>query len=356
MKKVDNSWWKFTCPKCFLRTDLGGECICSDTELVEKRLYRPDKKETNFESFIKYFPGVKTYQLFLDKKDDRKKQALILHDADPEYLIKMNREGYGIFICVNETDGNGRKKDNIKKVRAVFADLDGADLSPCLQDDAHLVIESSPGKFHCYWFVDDDFPLAGFTAVQVAIKDKYGSDNVIDLPRVLRVPGFYHQKKDPVPVKIYSEKRQPKLSYAECLEKWPQEKKEKWSAPKYHQSSIDEIPVGESTPQLLLRFGWTTHNGRMWTRPGKKSGISGELHEDGLFFCYTSSTCLAPHGQHDAFEIISQYEWGGDKKKAARHFLSLAGKDGKLNKAARADPPAGIHPPGHAVSPCDDNQ
>jgi hypothetical protein len=32
-----------------------------------------------------------------------------------KWLVEMNRSGAGIFVTVNETDGRGRKKDNIKK-------------------------------------------------------------------------------------------------------------------------------------------------------------------------------------------------------------------------------------------------
>ena len=60
-----------------------------------------------------------------------------------------------------------------------------------------MVAESSPGKYHVYWLVTD-FPLDRFAPVQVAIANKFGTDaSVKDLSRVMRMPGFYHNKNEP---------------------------------------------------------------------------------------------------------------------------------------------------------------
>ena len=71
-------------------------------------------------------------------------------------LVSLNDQGAGIFVTVNETDGKGRKTENIKRVRAVFVDLDGAPLEPVTQwRTPHISVESSPGKFHACWIVID---------------------------------------------------------------------------------------------------------------------------------------------------------------------------------------------------------
>ena len=87
----------------------------------------------------------------------------------------------------------------MQRVRAVFLDLDGAPLAPVLKAglDPHVVVESSPGKFHIYWLTDD-CPLDQFERVQRALARRFGGDpSVHDLPRVLRVPGFLHRKNEP---------------------------------------------------------------------------------------------------------------------------------------------------------------
>lgn len=107
-------------------------------------------------------------------------------------LKNLNSDHAGVFVVINR---GGQKKTEINKIRAVFADTDGAPLEPLLTLKPHIVIESSPGNWHVYWLVDDWFGLDKFTSVQEAIAAKYGTDkNVKDLPRVMRLPGFNHCK------------------------------------------------------------------------------------------------------------------------------------------------------------------
>jgi hypothetical protein len=46
-----------------------------------------------------------------------------LRDVLPA-LEQANRDGRGVYVTVNETDGKGVKAANITRVRALFADLD----------------------------------------------------------------------------------------------------------------------------------------------------------------------------------------------------------------------------------------
>jgi len=119
-------------------------------------------------------------------------------------LERYNRMGAGVFVTINRTDLKGRKADNVKAVRAVFADTDGAPLEPIsnCSIEPHIIVESSPGKWHTYWLTDG-LALTGFQGVQRRIADKFGTDaSVTDLSRVLRLPGFYHRKADPFMVRI----------------------------------------------------------------------------------------------------------------------------------------------------------
>ncbi|XCN72850.1 MAG: bifunctional DNA primase/polymerase [Candidatus Electrothrix aestuarii] len=63
---------------------------------------------------------------------------------------------------------------------------------------------------------------------------------------------------------------------------------------------------------VLEHCDWTHCQGNYWTRPGKSKGISGAVH-GGVLYCFTSSTCLDAEQCHDAFEILSRYEFSGDK-------------------------------------------
>ena len=280
---------------------------------------------SNYQKFMSYFPGNNTFQLFADRGADVR--PLVIHDADPCELSRLNDKGYGVFIAVNKTDGQGRKASNIVKVRAVFADMDGVSPGAMMDDMPHLAVQSSPGKFHGYWFVDDDFPLQGFCAVQKGIAFKYGSDPVVhDLPRVMRIPGFMHQKNDPFPVTVvWQNEDQRKISYNECVEKWPPEPVKKWTAKKDYVKSDSSIDAGASVEEMLERFGWKHCHSQRWTRPGKDYGVSGEILGSGLFYVYTSESALPPGKACDAFEILCQYDWSGNKSECAK-FLMRANK------------------------------
>jgi hypothetical protein len=131
-----------------------------------------------------------------------------LRQALPD-LKRMNALGAGVFVTVNRTDGKGRTTKNVTDVVAVFADTDGADIQPLLALKPHIVVVSSPGKWHSYWLVAD-CKLPQFKPLQQAIAAKYGTDPVIhDLPRVMRVPGFNHNKHAPFPITLAPELMDP---------------------------------------------------------------------------------------------------------------------------------------------------
>lgn len=148
-----------------------------------------------------------TFQTFDDKKSKRPELVTMLHGTFGQHkdeLTRMNKLGAGIFYTVNETDLQGRQVSNIKRVRALFVDLDTPDVNRTF--DFYLppsaVIESSPGKHQCYWYLEDELPLSDFRQYQKALAELLGGDpKIIDLPRVLRVPGFLHQKGEPFQVR-----------------------------------------------------------------------------------------------------------------------------------------------------------
>ena len=202
----------------------------------------PELARKHTDRFLNRFPGKKTFQTFDDKKGPdgkgRGRLAKIIHD-DETYLKNINDQGAGVFLTINETDGKGRETRNITKVRAIYVDLDGADVNPVLQEMPHMVVESSPGKFHGYWLVKD-FPLEAFKATQQRLIKEFGGDKAVcDLPRVMRVPGYVHHKGEPFTTQIVFEHHGEPLTYAEVCEKFPPEPVKPWSAPKYQQKQED---------------------------------------------------------------------------------------------------------------------
>jgi uncharacterized protein (DUF927 family) len=116
-------------------------------------------------------------------------------------LQALNEAGAGVFLTINETDLQGRQKENVTRVRAVFLDFDepAADPFRVIKEMAlepHIVVESSPNKAHAYCLVRD-CGLEDFGPLQAALQARYGGDpKVKDLPRVMRLPGFLHVKEE----------------------------------------------------------------------------------------------------------------------------------------------------------------
>ena len=114
-----------------------------------------------------------TFQTF-DNRGHNGKLARILHgslDEHAETLIELNRQGAAVCVTMNETDFRGTKKGNIKRVRALVADLDGAPLDPArdCRLRPHIIVETSPGRYHVYWLVEDEFPLTNSRILNVPL-------------------------------------------------------------------------------------------------------------------------------------------------------------------------------------------
>jgi archaellum biogenesis ATPase FlaH len=168
----------------------------------------PTPDHAMFFAFARALTGVEaptlTFQTFAEREGSW--GAGVLHGTPADCfdaLARANAAGAGVFFCVNEIDGTKeqRRAENIVALRALFADDDADCVDPgTVQPPPSLVVSTSPGKRHVYWLLKPDEALADFTPAQKAIAAKLGTDPAVcDLSRVLRVPGFLHQKpgKDP---------------------------------------------------------------------------------------------------------------------------------------------------------------
>lgn len=140
-----------------------------------------------------------TFQTFDDDKARKNPRMAVIVSGSLELhadlLQRANRAGAGVFVTVNETDGKGRKLENIQRIRAVFHEDDsGQAFAREFPLPPHIVVESSPGKCHRYWLVDG-LTIEQFRGVMECMARVHGSDpNAKDPARVLRLPGFFHLK------------------------------------------------------------------------------------------------------------------------------------------------------------------
>ncbi len=151
-----------------------------------------------------------SFQTYTKKEDFVKMSATItgaLTDKIIEKLVSSNQNGLEVAMMINQSNGNGRRVSAVTKINVLFADFDDGkkslDLLLSLPIAPHLIIESSPRKFHTYWLITG-CAVEEFTQVMKALAKKLGSDpSVADLVRVMRMPGTFNWKYDnPFLVKI----------------------------------------------------------------------------------------------------------------------------------------------------------
>lgn len=136
-----------------------------------------------------------------------------LHELT-ETLLVANRQGAGVSVVVNETDGSGATYDAIVRPRALFLDIDespdGAppDASgrcplPSFPVTPSLVTTTRRG-YHVYWLLSDVPAWDRWERAQASLAQRYGGDpKMADRVKALRVPGFWHHKvQPPIPVQL----------------------------------------------------------------------------------------------------------------------------------------------------------
>lgn len=149
-------------------------------------------------------PASFTFQV-IPERTGSNAAPMFLHgsvDTLADQLVGANQAGAGIFFMVNAGDQRGRRAENVQRVRAHFVDLDTPGIDPLFTAELppHIVVESSVGKWHAYWLAEAGASLEEFPALQRSLAERFAGDPAVcDLPRVMRLPGFFHQKKDSTP-------------------------------------------------------------------------------------------------------------------------------------------------------------
>lgn len=171
------------------------------------------------------FAIVKTSRDIQVSRSDRSENTL-------RSLSHWNKEHWNVYVTVNETgqgSGTSRRKEDVSRYRAIFADDDGKN-SPTgpYPLEPSIVIESSPGKKQVYWLMADQPPTREeWDGVQQCIVNKWGGDaQARDAARILRVPGFFNSKPEysPAPkarlLEVHPERR---YQWADIIKAFPPE-------------------------------------------------------------------------------------------------------------------------------------
>lgn len=211
-------------------------------------------------AFLSLFDGRHTYQTFDDKKQ-RDTLARIHHDTTD--LERLNQLGAGVYLMINEGDGKGRNTKSVIRVRAVFADFDGATLPANWPLPVSALVETSPGKYHAYWLTTDvPADRVTFARLQEGVAKAVGSkpDDVKDLPRVMRVPGFLHHKGEPFTTRLLEAHPERRYTLLQIMEAFsittpaePKATRGNYKAPASTTNDTSGVPSPEKILEVVLR-------------------------------------------------------------------------------------------------------
>jgi AAA domain/RepB DNA-primase from phage plasmid len=117
-----------------------------------------------------------------------------------EFSQEKAQAGRNVWFCCHLLTTSRRIKENATAVRTLWGDLDGAEVpNGGLWPTA--VVQSSPGRFHCYWRLTDPIPPEVAELLNKRVARVIGADSSgFDLTQLLRVPGTANFKYEQHPI------------------------------------------------------------------------------------------------------------------------------------------------------------
>lgn len=131
-------------------------------------------------------------------------------------LSKLNKQGAGVFFTPNSFPNGIRQKVECTGVNAWFFEIDDRSF-----EEQWEIIETAPVQpsiivkakksLHCYYIAENG-SIDNFETIQKGLIAYFGADKACkDITRVLRIPGYFHNKGEPhmveivkyEPVKVY---------------------------------------------------------------------------------------------------------------------------------------------------------
>jgi hypothetical protein len=138
-------------------------------------------------------------------------------------LSRLNARCFGVFVVVNEGRPGGLAKEDITAPRALFLDDDGDagapvafagnGQSPFAAASPSITVQVKRGQHH-YFVLKPGESLERFSAAQEQLADHFKTDlSVNSRNKVMRLPGFLHQKNPAEPFLVRVVQTQP-ISYS----------------------------------------------------------------------------------------------------------------------------------------------
>jgi hypothetical protein len=116
-----------------------------------------------------------------------------------EYALDRSEEGREVYFCAHLLTDPKRVKENAASVHTLWGEFDGSAV-PNGELKPTAVVESSPGKFHVYWRLNDAIPPKVAENLNRRLAAEIGADpSGFDLTQLLRVPGTTNHKYPAAP-------------------------------------------------------------------------------------------------------------------------------------------------------------
>jgi archaellum biogenesis ATPase FlaH len=237
-------------------------------------------------------------------------------------LDLLNQKEAGIYFAYNNLKEK-RNKENVQGINAWTMEID--DLPKQEQYEKILNCPIMPSfqvetskSVHCYWLAEDG-TLENFEKIQSGLIQYFGSDTALKDPaRMLRIPGFYHNKKEPCFCTLtYDEADYHKEK--DMLEAFPyKEKEQKNYTINPFWDSAGNVPV----KQALLRLSGTkivnneVYSFRRRTGGGEYIDIDGQPAD-----CWLDDRGLIGSGKGAGPTIIQWLKFYGNDNKTIAEWL-----------------------------------
>lgn len=179
--------------------------------------------------FLSNFPDF-AIQTFDDREGVEKDKSLTTfgrpQDYTSEKLFNLNSRGAGIFFTVNKFPLGKRTKSDCAGVNAWYVESDNLSIDEQARNLlssplAPSLVVRSKKSLHAYWLAKNA-TIDNFVKIQQGLVEKFSGDPALkDISRVLRIPGFMHNKTEPFLVELLDYR--PDLVYTEeqMLEAFP---------------------------------------------------------------------------------------------------------------------------------------
>jgi hypothetical protein len=157
-------------------------------------------------------PGAESFcfQTYDDDKERRRSRnehpldrvfngSLAEHEGE---LTRLNGEGAGVSVTINETNGRGRRAYHMVRARAVWQEDDNGFPPDRFPLRPSIVVETSPGHFHRYWLVEG-LTNKEHKGVMERMVESFGSDkSAKEFNKAMRLPGFWNRKPEREPFHV----------------------------------------------------------------------------------------------------------------------------------------------------------